>query len=50
VGVVGVESGEVGRVGINVGEGEFWFVEGADDVEDVEGPAAFFDFEFFEWV
>jgi hypothetical protein len=47
--IVGMESGEFGSVGVDVGEREFWFVEGADDVEDVEGPAAFFDFEFFEW-
>ena len=43
VGVFGVEAGESVGVGIEVGEGEVGFVEGADGVEDVEGPAAFFD-------
>jgi len=43
VGVFGVQAGELAGVGVDVGEGEFGFVEGADGVEDVEGPAAFFD-------
>ena len=48
VGVVGVQAGELAGVGVDVGEGEVGFVEGADGVEDVEGPAAFFDGELFE--
>ena len=35
VAVGGVEFGEFGGVGVDVGEKEFGFVEGADDVEDV---------------
>jgi hypothetical protein len=46
--VGGVEFGELGGVGVDVGEKEFGFVEGADDAEDIKGPAAGFDFEFFE--
>jgi hypothetical protein len=48
VAVVRMELGEFGGVGVDVGEGEVRLVEGADDVEDVEGPAAGFGFEFFE--
>jgi hypothetical protein len=48
VGVFGVEAGERAGVGVDVGEGEFGFVEGADGVQDVEGPAAFFDGDLFE--
>ncbi|MGB8476764.1 MAG: hypothetical protein WCE61_22000 [Candidatus Acidiferrum sp.] len=44
VGVVGMELGKLGGVGVDVGWGEFGFVQGADDVEDVEGPAAGFGF------
>ena len=49
VGVVGMEFGEFVGTGVDVGEKEFGFVDGADDVEDFEGPAAGFGFEFFEW-
>lgn len=35
-------------MGVEVGEGEAGFVEGAEEVEDVEGPAASLDLEFFE--
>lgn len=35
-------------MGVDVGEKKVGFVEGADDVKDVESPAAGFDFEFFE--
>ena len=46
--VAGMEFREFVGAGVDVGEGEFWFVQGVDDVEDIEGPAAVFDFEFFE--
>ena len=46
--VGGMEFGEFGGAGVDVGEKEFGFVQGANNVEDVEGPAAGFDFEIFE--
>jgi hypothetical protein len=46
--VGGVEFGEFGGVGVDVGESEFGFAQGLHDLEHVEGPAAGFDFEFFE--
>lgn len=33
---------------VDILQREFGFVEGADEVEDVEGPAASLDLEFFE--
>ena len=50
VAVGGVKAGEFAGVGVEVGEGEVGFVEGAEEVEDVEGPAASPDLEFFEGV
>ena len=48
VAVGGMEGGEVGFEGIGVGERESLFVERAEEVQDVEGPAAHFGAEFLE--
>ena len=36
-------------VSVDVGEGEFGFAQRLDHLEHVEGPAAFFYLQFFEW-
>jgi hypothetical protein len=48
VGIVGMKFGEFVFVDVDVSEDELFFVEGCDDLQDVEGPATFFDFEVFE--
>jgi hypothetical protein len=45
VGIVGVESREVIFEGVDVSKIERRFVEGADRVEEIEGPATLFGFE-----
>jgi hypothetical protein len=44
VAVGGMELGEFVGVRVNVGQGEFEFAQGLHDLQDVEGPASFFDF------
>jgi hypothetical protein len=46
--IVGVEFFEGVFEGVDFGQLEFGFSEGADGVEDVEGPAAFFKFKIGE--
>lgn len=48
VGVFRMEPGEIVRVNINVGQREFGFIERAHDTQDIESPAAFFNFQRFE--
>ena len=42
VGVVGMELGQCAVMRVDVGESEFEFAKGLDDLKHVEGPAALF--------
>ncbi len=48
VAIVGMERAEAIFEGIDIGESEIRAAQGADNSEDVEGPATFLDREFFE--
>lgn len=46
VAIRGMERREMRFEGVGVGERESLFVEGADEIEDVECPAAYFGAQF----
>ncbi|MFZ0924197.1 MAG: hypothetical protein WA020_14115, partial [Candidatus Acidiferrales bacterium] len=46
VAIGGMERGEVGFEGIGVGEREILFMEGANEIENIEGPTAHFGAQF----
>jgi len=43
VGVLGMELGEVGGVGVDIGKLEFRFVQRLNYLQDVQSPATLFD-------